>query len=137
MIDFTPSELAIFTAFVAFLGTSIGAYAAIKVAEVQAKSRERTETRKQIIDMALANWKIGVDRGWETEPVENFLVHMSKVFDLFLDRKIDAKSLEKSLKELKAITLMMADNGRDMQKEGPTSRQSQRPQSGASAEDKK
>jgi hypothetical protein len=103
MIDFTPSEQAIFTAFVAFLGTAIGAYAAIKVAEVHAKSKERAEARKLIISMAVENWKIGVNRGMETEPIEHFLIHMAKVFDLFLDKKIDAKGVAKSMGELRAI----------------------------------
>mgnify|MGYP000465847521 CR=1 FL=1 len=113
MTDFTSSELAIFTATVAFLGTVVGALSVVCVAQIQAKSRERTEAKKLMITMALENWKVGVERGYETQPIENFMIHMAKVFDLFVGQELDSKKMEKQLKELwKTVEILNQDKTR-------------------------
>ena len=102
-MDISTETLAIIAVLGPALGAGIAGGSSLITTLINKRSEERKHYRELVMNAAIANWKQFVDLtppGETIEPLEDFIVHMMRFYDLVLSKKLDKKTLEKRLQEI-------------------------------------
>src|SRR5437870_2919651 len=90
------------------VGAFIGAGSSIVTTLIAKRFEERRHYRELVIQTAIEHWKqfVALTPPGETiEPLEDFILHMMKVYDLILSKKLSQTQTQERLNEITAQSL--------------------------------
>lgn len=99
------------------LGTLVASSVGVFVTWINKRFEDKKHRRELIVNTAIENWKANSElvkefakasgKSAALYPLDDFIVHWSKLADVLLEKKIDSKKLEETLKENEELTKIL------------------------------